>query len=94
MKMENTRISFEVPSTGAYTVEELTAKARHFIMELVLPAKGKTSDDEIARLIQNVFPPRTVEEKKEELDRRIQQMEEEPSSMLSSDEFFKELEAL
>ncbi len=92
--MENTRISFEVPSTGTYTVEELTARARHFIMELVLPTKEKTSDDEIAKLIQNVFPPRTVEEKKEELDRRIQQMEEEPSSMLSSDEFFKELEAL
>lgn len=92
--MENTRISFEVPSTGTYTVEELTARARHFIMELVLPTKEKTSDDEIAKLIQNVFPPRTVEEKKEELNRRIQQMEEEPSSMLSSDEFFKELEAL
>lgn len=92
--MENTRISFEVPSTGTYTVEELTARARHFIMELVLPTKEKTSDDEIAKLIQNIFPPRTVEEKKEELDRRIQQMEEEPSSMLSSDEFFKELEAL
>ncbi len=92
--MENTRISFEVPSTGTYTVEELTARARHFIMELVLPTKEKTSDDEIAKLIQNVFPPRTVEEKKEELDRRIRQMEEEPSSMLSSDEFFKELEAL
>lgn len=92
--MENTRISFEVPSTGTYTVEELTARARHFIMELVLPTKEKTSDDEIAKLIQNIFPPRTVEEKKEELDRRIRQMEEEPSSMLSSDEFFKELEAL
>lgn len=92
--MENTRISFEVPSTGTYTVEELTARARHFIMELVLPTKEKTSDDEIAKLIQNVFPPRTVEEKKEELDRRIRHMEEEPSSMLSSDEFFKELEAL
>lgn len=92
--MENTRISFEVPSTGTYTVEELTARARHFIMELVLPTKEKTSDNEIAKLIQNVFPPRTVEEKKEELDRRIRQMEEEPSSMLSSDEFFKELEAL
>ena len=92
--MENTRISFEVPSTGTYTVEELTARARHFIMELVLPTKEKTSDDEIAKLIHNVFPPRTVEEKKEELDRRIRQMEEEPSSMLSSDEFFKELEAL
>ncbi|MBQ3787663.1 MAG: hypothetical protein II849_02515 [Bacteroidales bacterium] len=92
--MENTRISFEVPSTGTYTVEELTARARHFIMELVLPTKEKTSDDEIAKLIQNVFPPRTVEEKKEELNRRIRQMEEEPSSMLSSDEFFKELEAL
>lgn len=92
--MENTRISFEVPSTGTYTVEELTVRARHFIMELVLPTKEKTSDDEIAKLIQNVFPPRTVEEKKEELDRRIRQMEEEPSSMLSSDEFFKELEAL
>lgn len=92
--MENTRISFEVPSTGTYTVEELTARARHFIMELVLPTKEKTSDDEIAKLIQNVFPPRTVEEKKEELNRRIRQMEEEPSSMLSSNEFFKELEAL
>lgn len=92
--MENTRISFEVPSTGTYTVEELTARARHFIMELVLPTKEKTSDDEIAKLIQNIFPPRTVEEKKEELNRRIRQMEEEPSSMLSSDEFFKELEAL
>lgn len=92
--MENTRISFEVPSTGTYTVEELTARARHFIMELVLPTKEKTSDDEIAKLIQNVFPPRTVEEKKEELNRRIRQMEGEPSSMLSSDEFFKELEAL
>lgn len=92
--MENTRISFEVPSTGTYTVEELTARARHFIMELVLPTKEKTSDDEIAKLIQNVFPPRTVEEKKEELNRRIRQMEEEPSSMLSSDGFFKELEAL
>lgn len=92
--MENTRISFEVPSTGTYTVEELTARARHFIMELVLPTKEKTSDDEIAKLIQNVFPPRTVEEKKEELNRRIRQMEEEPSSMLSSDKFFKELEAL
>lgn len=92
--MENTRISFEVPSTGTYTVEELTARARHFIMELVLPTKEKTSDNEIAKLIQNVFPPRTVEEKKEELNRRIRQMEEEPSSMLSSDEFFKELEAL
>ena len=92
--MENTRISFEVPSTGTYTVEELTARARHFIMELVLPTKEKTSDDEIAKLIQNVFPPRTVEEKKEELNRRIRQMEEEPSSMLSSDEFFKELDAL
>lgn len=92
--MENTRISFEVPSTGTYTVEELTARARHFIMELVLPTKEKTSDDEIAKLIQNVFPPQTVEEKKEELNRRIRQMEGEPSSMLSSDEFFKELEAL
>lgn len=38
--MDKIRISFEVDSTGPYTVQELTARAQRFVAELVEPEWG------------------------------------------------------
>ncbi len=38
--MDKKRISFEVDSTGPYTVQELTAHAQRFVAELIEPEWG------------------------------------------------------
>ena len=69
--MENVTISFDVPSTGIYTVKELTERARRFVSELVEPVAEMPSDDEIDVAIGHAIPMRTAEEEQAELDRRM-----------------------
>jgi len=93
-KMENVRISFEVPYSGGFTVKELTDRARHFVMELVNPNTEEPSDEEIALMIQKALTHLTLKEEQQELARRIKEMEEDPASTYTSTQVFEQLETL
>ncbi|MBP3762297.1 MAG: hypothetical protein J6I49_00275 [Bacteroidales bacterium] len=69
--MENIRISFEVPGTGPYTVNELTERARRFVSELVAPQADGPSDEALDALLDRAFAPRSIEEEAAELNRRV-----------------------
>lgn len=72
--MENTRISFEIPNTGGFTVKELTERVKHYAMLLVNPAQdgeeNEPTDEEITACMGRALPHRTDEEMAAELDHR------------------------
>ena len=69
--MDKIRISFEVDSTGPYTVQELTARAQRFVAELVEPGMDEPSDEKVGAAIRQAFSPRSAEQEEAELNRRI-----------------------
>ncbi len=85
--MENVRISFEVPSTGGYTVRELTERARRFVAELVEPGSGQEPQGDLPWALA----PHTDEEISAELDRRWEHYLAHPESAIPHEKVFEEV---
>lgn len=92
--MENTRISFEIPNTGGFTVKELTERVRNYAMLLVNPREHEPTDEEIATCIGRAFPHRSDEEMAAELDHRWEHYLQHPGTAIPHEKVMDHLMSL